>query len=64
MTGLTCALETSSRLAFAFDLHMFVMFGARERTEPELVDLIRMAGFTVERVLPTEPERTFVAVAR
>ena len=52
-----------SRVAFEFDLHMFVLFGARERTAPELSDLIQGAGFVVERILPTDPESTFVAVA-
>ena len=50
-------------MAFEFDLHMFVMFGARERTERELAESITAAGFSVDRVLPTAPERTFVAIA-
>jgi SAM-dependent methyltransferase len=34
------------------DLHMLVQLGARERTEPELHDLLARAGFRTARVLP------------
>lgn len=37
------------------DLHMAVVLGAGERTEPELRDLLRRAGFTVRTVLRGNP---------
>jgi hypothetical protein len=36
------------------DLHMLILFGARERTEAELRNLLESAGFTVRRVVRTE----------
>ena len=53
-----------ARLALESDLHMFVLFGARERTERELTAMLETSGFVLERILPTEPERTLVATAR
>lgn len=35
------------------DLHMLVLFGARERTERDWRELLGSAGFTVTRVVPT-----------
>jgi predicted O-methyltransferase YrrM len=35
------------------DLEMLVVFGGRERTELEYRDLLKAAGFVVERVVPT-----------
>ncbi len=42
---------------------MFVLFGARERTERELTNMITTAGFDVSRIIPTMPERTGLALA-
>ncbi len=49
--------------ALTMDLHMFVLFGARERTEKELRGMLSEAGFRVDRVVPTSPPSTIVAVA-
>ena len=35
------------------DLHMLILFGARERTEAEFRNLLDAAGFTVQRVVRT-----------
>ncbi len=35
------------------DLHMLVLFGARERTRKEWQRLLRRAGFALERIVPT-----------
>jgi hypothetical protein len=43
------------------DMHMFVLFGAKERTESEYRTLFDGAGLTLERVLPTSPESTLIA---
>jgi hypothetical protein len=48
---------------FLYDINMFVLFGARERTEHELRGMLQAASFTVERMLPTEPTATLVATA-
>jgi orsellinic acid C2-O-methyltransferase len=48
---------------FLYDINMFVLFGARERTEHELRGMLEAASFTVERLLPTEPTATLVATA-
>ena len=37
-----------------FDLIMLTMTGGRERTETEWRDLLRKAGYKIERILPTE----------
>ena len=50
------------RMKHEFDLHMFVLYGGRERTENELRQLLDVAGFAVESVLPSRPEATLVAV--
>lgn len=55
--------DPDARLAFELDLQMFVLFGAGERTRAELVGLTEAAGFRVDAVLPTTPERTLVATA-
>jgi SAM-dependent methyltransferase len=55
--------DPAPRIRFFYDLNMFVMFGARERTERELRIMVEEAGFTVDRVLPTEPTATVVATA-
>ena len=47
--------------AIRMDLHMLMLFGARERTEAEFRDLLAGAGFDLRRVVPTgvagRPER-------
>jgi hypothetical protein len=55
--------DPAARTAFEMDLHMFVLFGARERTERELTNMIASAGFELARIIPTAPERTVLAVA-
>lgn len=58
------AMDTSEdRHAFTLDLQMHVLFGARERTEEELRQMIEGAGFRVERIEPTRPTSTIVARA-
>ena len=52
-----------SRRALDIDIHMFVMFGGRERTEDEMFKMLEAVGFKVERVAPTIPTRMVVAVA-
>jgi hypothetical protein len=52
-----------SRRALDIDIHMFVMFGGRERTEGEMFKMLEAVGFEVERVAPTAPTRTIIAVA-
>jgi len=45
---------------YLVDMQMMAMFGhARERTEAELRDLLNMAGFVLQRVIPT---RSLVSV--
>jgi SAM-dependent methyltransferase len=39
--------------AIRMDLHMLLLFGARERTEPEFRALLAEAGFTLQRAIPT-----------
>ena len=39
--------------AIRMDLHMLMLFGARERTEEELRRLLERTGFHVQRVVPT-----------
>lgn len=51
------------RRALTMDMHMHVLFGARERTEAELRQMLGRAGFEVERVLPTSPTSTVIARA-
>jgi SAM-dependent methyltransferase len=52
-----------SRVALNMDIHMFVMFGSRERTEEDIRTMLAAAGFDVEQVAPTMPTRTIIAVA-
>ena len=51
------------RAALIIDLHMYVLFGSRERTEEELRRMLGEAGFKVERVVPTSPPSTIVTQA-
>ena len=53
----------NSRAALELDMLMFVMFGGRERTEDEMRKMLEAADFKVERVVPTTPTRTVIAVA-
>ncbi|MBV8527047.1 MAG: hypothetical protein JOZ75_01895 [Candidatus Dormibacteraeota bacterium] len=55
--------DAESHLAVLFDMHMFVLFGAQERTDSEFRRLLGDAGFRVDRVLPTLPTATLVATA-
>ena len=55
--------DPAQRHAFEMDLHMFVLFGARERAEAELTAMITHAGFAMSHIVPTQPERTLVAMA-
>ena len=50
-----------SRAALNIDMHMFVLFGGKERTEKEMRGLLETAGFEVERVAMTAPTRTTIA---
>lgn len=52
-----------ARLPLIADLHMYVMFGARERSEHDMRKMLEAAGFRVERIAPTTPTRTIVARA-
>jgi SAM-dependent methyltransferase len=52
-----------SRVALIMDIHMFVMFGSRERTEEDMRTMLAAAGFDVERIAPTTPTRTIIAIA-
>jgi hypothetical protein len=52
-----------SRLALEIDIHMFVQFGGRERTEAEMRKMLESTGFVIERVAMTAPTRTVVARA-
>lgn len=51
------------RQALLMDMHMHVLYGARERTEEEMIGMLKAAGFKVERVIPTSPTSTVVATA-
>jgi hypothetical protein len=55
--------DPRARLKFLYDVNMHVMFGGRERTESDLRAILEAAGFTVDRVLATEPTATVVATA-
>jgi SAM-dependent methyltransferase len=58
------ATDTSKdRFSMTLDLHMYVLFGARERTEEDVRGMLGRAGFEVERVAPTWPPSTIVARA-
>lgn len=49
--------------ALTMDMHMYALFGARERTEDQLAKMLAQSGFKVERIVPTSPPSTIVAVA-
>ena len=51
------------RQALTMDLHMYVLFGARERSEKELRRMLTENGFRIEKVVPTSPQSTIVAAA-
>jgi len=53
--------DETDRTPIESDLHMLVMFGARERTEDELTALLADAGLRMLDVVRTEPERTLIA---
>ncbi len=44
---------TEPDLAKLLDLHMLILFGARERTRDEWEKLLDRAGFVLERIVPT-----------
>lgn len=46
------------------DLHMFMLFGSKERTEAEFAQLVRRAGLRYERSTPIESTPFNVTVAR
>jgi hypothetical protein len=52
-----------SRLPLIIDMHMYVLFGARERNEHDMRKMLDTAGFTIERIAKTVPTRTIVARA-
>jgi hypothetical protein len=52
-----------SRAALIIDMHMYVLFGARERSEHDMREMLDAAGFTVERIAKSVPTRTIVARA-
>ena len=49
--------------ALLTDMHMYVLFGARERTEDEMRSMVEGAGFKVDRIIATSPTSTVVATA-
>lgn len=55
--------QRSALVKFLYDLHMYVLFGARERTEREMRRILDAASFRVDRVVPTEPAAIYVAAA-
>jgi orsellinic acid C2-O-methyltransferase len=52
-----------SRAALIIDMHMYVLFGARERSEHDMRKMLEAAGFRIERIEMTVPARTVVAQA-
>jgi O-methyltransferase domain len=46
---------------FTLDLHMLVLFGARERSVSEFSSLFEATGFGIDEILSTAPEQTIVA---
>ena len=46
---------------FTLDMHMLVLFGARERSVTEFAALFEAANFRVDGVLATSPEGTIIA---
>ena len=55
--------QPSALVKFLYDMHMFVLFGARERTQREMRRILEDASFRVERVVPTEPAAIYIAAA-
>jgi hypothetical protein len=53
----------ASRAALIIDMSMYVLFGARERTERDMRGMLDAAGFRVERIAITVPPRTVIAQA-
>ena len=53
--------QLADRQSLALDLHIYVLFGAREHTETELRGMLTAAGFVVESVAPTSPTAIIVA---
>jgi SAM-dependent methyltransferase len=53
----------NARIPLVMDMHMHVLFGARERSEGDMRKMLDDAGFKVERIAPTSPARTIVAQA-
>jgi SAM-dependent methyltransferase len=53
----------ASRAALIIDMHMYVLFGARERTESDMRGMLDAAGFRVERIALTSPTRIVEAEA-
>lgn len=51
------------RSALMLDLHMHVLFGARERSQSQLRRMLESARFKVAAVVPTAPPWTIVAEA-
>jgi SAM-dependent methyltransferase len=52
-----------SRGPLIMDMHMYVLFGARERSERDMRRMLDAAGFRIERIALTTPTRTIVAQA-
>ncbi len=50
--------------AQAMDLNMLVVLGGRERTEEEYRQLLRAAGFRLERVIPTHSPFNVIEATR
>lgn len=57
------SMQPAALVKFLYDLHMYVLFGARERTEEEMRRMLEAASFRVDRVVPTEPAAIHVATA-
>ena len=51
------------RFDLIIDMHMHVLFGARERSEAEQRDLLEMSGFAVEKVVTASPQPITIATA-
>jgi hypothetical protein len=47
-------------LSKLYDLHMMVLHGGRERTEPEFRDLLGKADFTLSRIIATTAPRSII----
>lgn len=55
--------EETSLIKHLYDLHMFVLFGAHERTEAEMRALLDAADFSVRTIHTTEPAAIVDAIA-